>query len=109
MNSVFQASQDWAEQRQISYTAYDETTSTNDEAKREAADLETEPWLYIASHQTQGRGRGKNTWLDTGAGESLSVPGRFISINRRRLSPVRASARRFIAPHMPLGRRRIGV
>jgi BirA family biotin operon repressor/biotin-[acetyl-CoA-carboxylase] ligase len=27
--------------------------------------------LYVASHQTAGRGRATNTWLDTGAGESL--------------------------------------
>lgn len=71
MKSIYQATQDWAEQRGLSVTAYDEIGSTNEEAGNDAADLGEEPQLYIAAHQTHGRGRGKNTWLDTGAGESL--------------------------------------
>lgn len=71
MKSVYHATQVWAEQRSLSVVAFDETPSTNDEAKNEASDLAEEPRLYLAGHQTKGRGRGKNQWLDTGAGESL--------------------------------------
>lgn len=71
MKSVFQTTELWAQQRNLDLQSYDEIGSTNDEAKNEASDLEEEPKLYLADHQTGGRGRGKNTWLDTGAGESL--------------------------------------
>jgi len=71
MKSVYQTTELWAKQRQVQIEAFDEIGSTNDEAKREAFDLGEEPKLYIAAHQTKGRGRGKNHWLDTGAGESL--------------------------------------
>lgn len=71
MKSIYQTTQEWAEQRQLLMSAFDEIGSTNDEAKTEAADLDEDPRLYIAAHQTNGRGRGKNTWVDTGAGENL--------------------------------------
>src|SRR5262249_28071101 len=59
------------EQRQVNVEAHDETPSTNDQSKEEASSIGPEPKLYLAAHQTHGRGRGKNTWSDTGAGESL--------------------------------------
>src|ERR1700733_5228345 len=71
MKSVHQTTLIWAEQRQFSVQSFDEIGSTNDEAKSEASDLGQEPKLYLAAHQTKGRGRGKNQWLDTGAGESF--------------------------------------
>ena len=42
-------------------------TPTQINAMRENDDLV----LFLAAHQTNGRGRGANHWLDTGAGESL--------------------------------------
>ncbi len=71
LKSVFDTTVAWAEQRQIALATFDEIGSTNDEAKTEAAVLGDDAKLYLAAHQTHGRGRGKNTWLDTGAGESL--------------------------------------
>jgi BirA family biotin operon repressor/biotin-[acetyl-CoA-carboxylase] ligase len=71
MKSVYQATEQWAQQRNLIVQAFDEIGSTNDEAKAEASDLDENPKLYLAAHQTHGRGRGKNTWLDTGAGENL--------------------------------------
>jgi BirA family transcriptional regulator, biotin operon repressor / biotin---[acetyl-CoA-carboxylase] ligase len=71
MKSVYQTTELWAKQRQLNVEAFDEIGSTNNEAKSEAADLDDQPKLYLAAHQTNGRGRGKNTWLDTGAGENL--------------------------------------
>ncbi len=71
MKSVYQTTELWAKQRNLDIQAFDEIGSTNDAAKSEASDLETEPKLYLADHQTHGRGRGKNTWLDTGSGEGL--------------------------------------
>ena len=71
MKSVYQTTELWAQQRHLETQAFNEIGSTNDEAKSEASDLGEEPKLYLAEHQTNGRGRGKNTWLDTGAGESL--------------------------------------
>jgi BirA family biotin operon repressor/biotin-[acetyl-CoA-carboxylase] ligase len=71
MKSVYQTTELWAQQRKLDVQAFDEIGSTNDEAKSEASDLDENPKLYLAAHQTNGRGRGKNTWLDTGAGESL--------------------------------------
>jgi BirA family biotin operon repressor/biotin-[acetyl-CoA-carboxylase] ligase len=61
----------WAEQREIAINYFPQTGSTNDDAKK-AASHEGEDWvLYVAAHQTSGRGRGTNTWLDTGNGEGL--------------------------------------
>jgi len=71
MKSVYQTTELWAKQRQLLVQMFEEIGSTNDEAKTEASDLREESKLYLASHQTHGRGRGKNTWLDTGAGENL--------------------------------------
>jgi BirA family transcriptional regulator, biotin operon repressor / biotin---[acetyl-CoA-carboxylase] ligase len=71
LKSVFEVTRAWAEQRNLAVAAFDEIGSTNDEAKQEAFELETAPKLYVAAHQTQGRGRGKNTWLDTGSGDNL--------------------------------------
>jgi BirA family biotin operon repressor/biotin-[acetyl-CoA-carboxylase] ligase len=71
VKSIFEATQSWAAQRDLAMSAYHEIGSTNDEAKLGASDLGDEPKLYLAGHQTKGRGRGTNSWLDTGAGESL--------------------------------------
>lgn len=71
MLSVSEMTQNWASQREIPLNFLADTGSTNDDAKA-GASRETEKLvLFAASHQTRGRGRGANQWLDTGAGESL--------------------------------------
>jgi BirA family transcriptional regulator, biotin operon repressor / biotin---[acetyl-CoA-carboxylase] ligase len=49
---------------------FDEIDSTNKYAKDHAFDIEL-PALIVAKHQTEGRGRGKNTWQDEGHGNSF--------------------------------------
>ncbi len=61
----------WALQRRLALSLEAETGSTNDDAKKNALSEPSALTLYLASHQTSGRGRAKNNWLDTGAGESL--------------------------------------
>ncbi len=64
----------WATANQL-YVHYETTLkSTNDIAKAKAFDesLMSEPLcLFLTDHQTAGRGRAKNTWLDAAAGSSL--------------------------------------
>lgn len=71
IKSIFAATCTWAEQRNLEHVFFDEVGSTNDEAKQEAFELTNEAKIYIAGHQTKGRGRGKNLWLDTGSGDNL--------------------------------------
>ena len=71
LQSITDTTNNWAGQREIKVEFAMETTSTNDDAK-DAALSETEDLvIYLTAHQSQGRGRGINHWLDTGAGESL--------------------------------------
>lgn len=69
--SISETTRSWAEQRQMTLVYESETGSTNDNAKRNAFSDGAASVLYLATHQTQGRGRGQNTWLDTGNGECL--------------------------------------
>jgi biotin-(acetyl-CoA carboxylase) ligase len=61
----------WALQRRLALVSDASTGSTNDDAKKNAMIEDSELVLYLAAHQSAGRGRGANHWLDTGAGESL--------------------------------------
>jgi BirA family biotin operon repressor/biotin-[acetyl-CoA-carboxylase] ligase len=71
MISVTDTTLEWADQRQLRVYHAPETGSTNDDAKAGAWNEGDEPVLYLTGHQTSGRGRGDNTWLDTGAGDCL--------------------------------------
>lgn len=71
ISSVTECTANWALQRQLALSSDFETGSTNENAKVNAFADEAELVLYLAAHQTAGKGRGVNTWLDTGAGESL--------------------------------------
>lgn len=71
VQSIAETTRTWAEQRQFPVNFSLETGSTNDDAKRQAFLEPTERMLYLAAHQRSGRGRGANTWLDTGSGECL--------------------------------------
>ena len=71
MSSVSETTQNWADQRQIPIVFTLQTGSTNDDAKKAALGESSDFVFYITAHQTSGRGRGKNVWLDTGNGEGL--------------------------------------
>lgn len=63
--------QTWAEQKNIFVSFFDEIPSTNDLAKLKASS-ETHPLhLYLANHQSRGRGRGQNIWLSPEPGHGL--------------------------------------
>ena len=61
----------WAESRELPVVFTLQTGSTNDDAKKNALNEAGELVLYLSNHQNSGRGRGANTWLDTGNGEAL--------------------------------------
>ncbi len=69
--SVADATATWAMQRRLALVSDASTGSTNDDAKAAALNEDSELVVYVAAHQSKGRGRGANHWLDTGAGESL--------------------------------------
>lgn len=69
--SAYKATITWARQRQVQLEAKSETGSTNDDAKKNAHEEIFALVLYLTEHQTQGRGRGSHSWLDTGAGENF--------------------------------------
>lgn len=71
MDSIFDETIKWASQREVAVRPEVQTGSTNDNAKAQALQENESVILYMASHQTAGRGRSRNSWLDTGAGESL--------------------------------------
>lgn len=68
---IFEWTLDWARTRQLSHWAAEETTSTNSIAKDEAHTSEPVR-LYVAKHQTQGRGRGSHTWTNPNGASLLS-------------------------------------
>lgn len=64
----------WAENSHIHVTYTPQQDSTNALAKEEAFEqdmLEHSLCLYVTDHQTEGRGRGKNVWINSTAGSSL--------------------------------------
>lgn len=71
LTSAFDTTTQWGRDRGLEMKSESETGSTNDDAKAKAMSEAQDFALYLASHQTAGRGRGSNSWFDTGAGESL--------------------------------------
>ncbi|MGE4131687.1 MAG: biotin synthetase [Bdellovibrionales bacterium] len=71
LKSLSLATKSWAEQRQIPVHYEAEVESTNDWAKDRALSEGDALVIYLTGHQTKGRGRGVNQWLDTGADENL--------------------------------------
>lgn len=71
LQSVTEATLNWASEREIEVEFNAEIASTNDEAKKGALAESRARLIFLTGHQTKGRGRGANHWLDTGAGESL--------------------------------------
>lgn len=64
----------WAENNHL-YVHYEKTTaSTSDIAKAKAFDetlMEEALCIFLTDHQSSGRGRGKNTWVNTKPGSAL--------------------------------------
>lgn len=67
-NSIGQWTRTWADRNRLSVEYSKQTHSTNSIAKesRRAGN-----YLLITDHQTQGRGRGANTWTDVAPGSCL--------------------------------------
>lgn len=62
----------WAYSRHLQYQFWLKTGSTNQNAKKDAQDLiQSKFKLYIAQHQTLGKGRNQKTWKDQGKGGEL--------------------------------------
>ncbi|MGZ3770593.1 MAG: biotin--[acetyl-CoA-carboxylase] ligase [Bdellovibrio sp.] len=71
---IGQITSQWAEHNHIYVSYQAETHSTNALAKQEAfhENLRDESLcLYLTDHQTGGRGRGNNTWINAQPGSSL--------------------------------------
>jgi len=71
VTSVCETTTNWALERGLAADNLGETNSTQTVAKDNSADEREGFHIYLTTHQTAGRGRGTNTWLDTGAGEAL--------------------------------------
>lgn len=74
MSSSFSPSletQKWCQKAQVKCFFSPEVTSTNDWAKSEAFKHPNDVCLFLTQHQTAGRGRGSNTWMDQGQDQSF--------------------------------------
>lgn len=71
MINVGQSTQAWAEESKILCFFEETCASTNDWAKKEGFIDSQHEWLYVTNQQTQGRGRGTNTWETTTTGTQL--------------------------------------
>ncbi|MAV92062.1 MAG: biotin--[acetyl-CoA-carboxylase] ligase [Bdellovibrionaceae bacterium] len=69
--NAFEQTGTWAKKLKIPCTMKDAMTSTNDVAKEEAFQTHDPLKLYLAQHQTEGRGRFDRTWEDEGHGGFL--------------------------------------
>lgn len=69
--SINLATHKWAEIKNLKSFYYPEVTSTNDVAKSEFQSTGENFALYLTDHQTQGRGRGDNSWENLSNGEVL--------------------------------------
>lgn len=66
---IAELTKSWADRNKIQCIYKDELSSTNDFAK--TYEELTSPMLIVASHQTAGRGRNKNTWTNSPPGTCL--------------------------------------
>jgi BirA family biotin operon repressor/biotin-[acetyl-CoA-carboxylase] ligase len=71
MFSVSEISKTWGEKSQIPVWFAETTSSTNQVAKDLL--ISDQPIsLYLTNHQTAGRGRGDNSWIDNSSGQFLA-------------------------------------
>ncbi len=69
---IFKMSKAWAESQKQFYCYFiEELESTNSFAKDRLLPPTQHHGLFLARHQTKGRGRSHNSWKDTGVGNSL--------------------------------------
>ncbi len=61
----------WATQKGLASSFFPEITSTNDVAKAEFSNTQDSFKLYLADHQTHGRGRYQRSWQNLSQGEIL--------------------------------------
>lgn len=71
LSNVYESTIAWAEQRKIPLHSEIKMDSTNDFAKSEAFRDSQSFKLFVTAHQLKGRGRGTNSWQDTGSGDCL--------------------------------------
>jgi BirA family biotin operon repressor/biotin-[acetyl-CoA-carboxylase] ligase len=69
--SVPNSTKTWALNQKIPLKFWDEIDSTNTQAKLDS--FTEEQILYLACHQTLGRGRGANTWTDSAQAKTDSL------------------------------------
>ncbi|MCB0384731.1 MAG: hypothetical protein KDD43_05000, partial [Bdellovibrionales bacterium] len=69
---IYRASREWAiDQSDYHLWAELEVNSTNTQAKSDLLPEDMDKGLFLAQHQTQGRGRGEHSWSDRGKGTAL--------------------------------------
>lgn len=71
VQDVYQSTLQWAKLTHFTCFAEETCGSTNDWAKAQAAQNPPSPALYLTSIQSQGRGRGHNTWTHSEKGHAL--------------------------------------
>jgi len=69
MSSIAIWTRDWAKAKNINNVYWQETDSTNTQAKQ--MQMASQFLLFLAEHQTSGRGRNDRRWSDAGEGHCL--------------------------------------
>ena len=72
LENVYDVTTKWCEKKSIHTFHQSSVDSTNDWAKREVGNIK-ELSVFLTGEQTSGRGRGTNTWNQSGNGEALLV------------------------------------
>ena len=71
--SVYDETRKWLKKKSIPHFVEKEFTSTNDKAKAEAFSISEPIKNYLVDQQTNGRGRGSNSWDNPKPGDSLMM------------------------------------
>ena len=75
--SIFQISRQWLLEQNLPHNALESSTSTNDLAKSTVLSQSHDLHIYLTDSQSQGRGRGQNTWLNPQSGSALMTSWAF--------------------------------
>ncbi len=75
--TITEAILSWCKNNSLKCLSYDSVGSTNDIAKESLAELKNGAALFITREQTQGRGRGQNTWVSPGKDQTLLLSWAF--------------------------------